>query len=91
MTNNHAFYTILEIEVVYHTPGQTDTDPKILILKNEDEKTQLPPYRYRAKMDSKEGNTTSLLIYYEHQHGNMVSFLTPRSQIMYIPPPPSQT
>ena len=32
MTNNHAFYTIPEIEVVYHTPGQTDTDPQRLRL-----------------------------------------------------------
>ena len=30
MTNNHAFYTILEIEVVYHTPGQPDTEPQRL-------------------------------------------------------------
>ena len=30
MTNNHALYTILEIEVVYHTPGQTDTEPQRL-------------------------------------------------------------
>ena len=26
MTNNHAFYTIPEIEVVYNTPGQPYTD-----------------------------------------------------------------
>ena len=32
MTNNHAFYTIPEIECVYHTPGQPDTDPQILRL-----------------------------------------------------------
>ena len=32
MTNNHAFYTIPEIEVVYHTPGQPDTDPQRLRL-----------------------------------------------------------
>ena len=63
-TNNHAFYTIPEIEVVYHTTGQPDTDT--------DENTQLPSYRYRAKMASKEGNTTSLPIYFEHQHGNMI-------------------
>ena len=25
MTNNHAFYIIPEIEVVYHTPGQLNT------------------------------------------------------------------
>ena len=30
MTNNHAFYTIPEIEVVYHTPGQPDTEPQRL-------------------------------------------------------------
>ena len=30
MTSNHAFYTILEIEVVYHTPGQPDTDQQRL-------------------------------------------------------------
>ena len=32
MTNNHAFYTIPKIEVVYHTPGQPDTDPQSLRL-----------------------------------------------------------
>ena len=32
MTNNNAFYKIPEIEVVYHTPGQPDTDPQRLIL-----------------------------------------------------------
>ena len=32
MTNNHAFYTLPEIEVVYHTPGQTDTEPQRLRL-----------------------------------------------------------
>ena len=30
MKNNHAFYTIPEIEVVYHTPGQPDTEPQRL-------------------------------------------------------------
>ena len=30
MTNNHAFYTIPEIEVVYHTPGQPETEPQRL-------------------------------------------------------------
>ena len=30
ITNNHAFYTIPEIEVVYHTPGQHDTEPQRL-------------------------------------------------------------
>ena len=44
---------------------------------NEDNNTQLPPSRYRAKMLSKERNTTSLPIYYEHQHGNMVLLLLP--------------
>ena len=32
MTNHHAFYTISEIEVVYHTPDQPDTDPQRLRL-----------------------------------------------------------
>ena len=32
MTDNHAFYTIPEIEVVYHTSGQPDTDPQRLRL-----------------------------------------------------------
>ena len=32
ITNHHAFYTIPEIEVVYHTPGQPDTDPHRLRL-----------------------------------------------------------
>ena len=32
MTNNHALYTIPEIEVVYHTPVQPDTDPQRLRL-----------------------------------------------------------
>ena len=32
MTNNHAFYTIPEIEVVYHTPGRDDTYPQRLRL-----------------------------------------------------------
>ena len=32
MTNNHAFYKIPEIEVVYHTPGQNDTYPQRLSL-----------------------------------------------------------
>ena len=27
MKNNHAFYKIPEIEVVYHTPVKPDTDP----------------------------------------------------------------
>ena len=35
MTKNHAFYTILEIEVVYHTPGQPDTDPQRLRLNKQ--------------------------------------------------------
>ena len=30
MTNNHAFYTIPEIEVVYHTPVQPNTEPQRL-------------------------------------------------------------
>ena len=30
MTNHHAFYTTTEIEFVYHTPGQPNTDPKRL-------------------------------------------------------------
>ena len=30
MTNNHAFYTIPEIELVYHTPGQPNTEPQRL-------------------------------------------------------------
>ena len=33
MTNNHAFYIILQIEVVYHTTGNDNTDPQSLILK----------------------------------------------------------
>ena len=32
MTNNHALYMIPEIEVVYHTPGQPDTEPQMLRL-----------------------------------------------------------
>ena len=32
MTNNHAFYTKPEMEVLYHTPGQPDTDPQRLRL-----------------------------------------------------------
>ena len=32
MTKNHYFYTIPEIEVVYHTPGKNYTDPQRLIL-----------------------------------------------------------
>ena len=32
MTNNHAFYTIPEIEVVYHTPGKLDKYPQRLRL-----------------------------------------------------------
>ena len=32
MTTNHSFYTIPEIEVVYHTPGKNDTDPQRLSL-----------------------------------------------------------
>ena len=32
MTNNHAFYTIPKTEVVYHTPGQPNTDPQRLRL-----------------------------------------------------------
>ena len=35
MTNNHAFYTIPEIEVVYDTPGQPDTDPQRLRLNKQ--------------------------------------------------------
>ena len=35
MTNNHAFYTIPEIEVFYHTPGQLDTDPQMLRLNKQ--------------------------------------------------------
>ena len=30
MTNNHAFYKIPEIEVIYHTPHQPDTEPQRL-------------------------------------------------------------
>ena len=30
--NNHAFYTIPKIEVVYNTPGQNDTDSQRLNL-----------------------------------------------------------
>ena len=32
ITNNHAFYTMPGIEVVYHTPRQNDIDPKRLSL-----------------------------------------------------------
>ena len=32
MKNDHALYTITEIEVVYHTPGQLDTDTQRLRL-----------------------------------------------------------
>ena len=35
MTNNHAFYTIPEIEVVYQKPGKPDTDPQRLILNKQ--------------------------------------------------------
>ena len=28
MENNHAFYTIPDLEFVYHTPGQPDIDPQ---------------------------------------------------------------
>ena len=35
MTNNHAFYTILEIEVVYHTPGHDDTYPQSINLNRQ--------------------------------------------------------
>ena len=35
ITNNHAFYTIPEIEFVYHTPGQPDTDPQRLRLNKQ--------------------------------------------------------
>ena len=35
MTNNHSVYTIPEIEVVYHTPGQPDTDPQRLRLNKQ--------------------------------------------------------
>ena len=31
MTKNRTVYTIPEIEVVYHAPGQNDTDPQRLI------------------------------------------------------------
>ena len=33
--NNHAFYTIPEIEVVYHTPGQPNTYPQSLRLNKQ--------------------------------------------------------
>ena len=32
MSNNHALYTIPEVEVFYHTPGHNNTDPQRLIL-----------------------------------------------------------
>ena len=32
MKNNYALYTIPEIEVIYHKPGQPDTDPQRLRL-----------------------------------------------------------
>ena len=32
MTYNHAFYTIPEIEVFYHTPGQPNTYRQTMIL-----------------------------------------------------------
>ena len=35
MTNHHTFYTIPEIEVIYHTPGQPDTDPQRLRLSKQ--------------------------------------------------------
>ena len=35
IANNHDFYTIPEIEVVYHTPGQPDTDPQSLRLNKQ--------------------------------------------------------
>ena len=35
MTNNHAVYTIPEIEVVYHTPGQPNTDSQRLRLNKQ--------------------------------------------------------
>ena len=35
MTTNHAFYTILEIEVVYHIQGNNNTDPQRLILNRQ--------------------------------------------------------
>ena len=34
MKNHHAFYTIPELELVYHTPGQPDTVPQRLLLHN---------------------------------------------------------
>ena len=30
MTNNHAFYKIPEMEVIYQTPGQPNTEPQRL-------------------------------------------------------------
>ena len=91
MTNNHAFYTIPEIEVVYHTPGQPNTDPQRLRLKKRGYEQQLPPSLYRSKMASNKGNTTPLLIYYENQHGNMVSFLLPMELIYQNPGLPGRT
>ena len=35
MTNNHAFYTIPEIEVVYHTPGKPNIDPQRMRLNKQ--------------------------------------------------------
>ena len=91
MKNNHAFYTIPEIEVVYHTPGQINTDPQKMSLNKEDETTQLPPSHYRAKIVSKEVNTTPLIIYSEYQHGNMVSLLLPKESIYQNPRLPGRT
>ena len=35
MTTNHALYTMPELEVVYHTPGQNNTDPQRLSLNRQ--------------------------------------------------------
>ena len=92
MTNNHAFYTIPKIEVVYHTPGHYNTDPQRLsLILDQDDSTQLPPSRYRAKMVSKDGNTTPLLIYSEQQHNNMFSLLLPLKSITQNPGIPRRT
>ena len=58
---------------------------------DEDENTQLPPSRYRAKMVYKEGNTMLLLIYSEQQHGNMVSILLLTESISQNPGIPGRT
>ena len=81
MKNKQYFYTITEKKFSTTNQDTKTQNQKCWTYTDGDNTIKLTTYLYHAEMVSKEGNTTPLLISYEQQHGNMVSFLLPLESI----------